>query len=93
MAIIRTGNATSEKREGRIAGTLTASDPRFESLVAGLDIDGAALHELRRFAKQMDTDAGRFQIRRRSGIFGARNLSKTAAEHVWCTAFGNGGSA
>lgn len=83
MAIIRKGNATPEKREGRIAGTLTASDPRFESLVVGLGIDGVALHELRRFAKNLAVAAGRFQIaKRRSGLFGSALLKKADAERA-----------
>jgi len=83
MAVIRKGNATPEKREGRIAGTLTASDPRFESLVAGLGIDGTALHQLRIFAKEMAIAAGRFQIaRRQTGLFGTKRLSKVQAAHA-----------
>lgn len=86
MAPIRTGNATPEKRERRTI--LTVADARFESLVAGLGIEGELLHELRRFAKATATAAGRFQVaRRKAGLFGSRTLSKIEADEAYRVAF------
>lgn len=88
MVVTRTGNATPEKREGRITGRLTVSDPRFESLLAGLGIEGSTLHHVRQFAKMMATAAGRFQIaKRKSGIFGDRRLSRADAARAFESAF------
>lgn len=92
MGVVRTGNAPLNG-QGRLTGKLTVGDPRFESLVQGLGIEGHSIHELRLFAKKIATEAGRFQIARRGGLFGARSLSKSAAERAWSEAFGNGGAA
>ena len=80
MVAVRTGMHTPEKRRDRMTGTLTVSDPAFESLVEGLGLEGSELHEARRFAKCLAIEAGRFEIvRRRAGLFGSQFIKKADA--------------
>lgn len=80
MAASGTGNATPEKRKAR--ATLSVREPLIETLLAGLDIEGAELDDLRRFCKAWTGARNRFDIRRRrTGMFG-RKLDRSDADRA-----------
>jgi len=79
MAIHRTGNATPEKREGRVR--LSARDPLVETLLGGILIDGFDLEETRRFCKELARDRNQWDVQRRSrGLFRPCRLNKANAD-------------
>lgn len=51
MALPGSGNATPEKREGRVR--LSPRGPRIESLLGGIQFDGWNVEETRRFGNAM----------------------------------------
>lgn len=68
MALLATGNATPEKREGRVR--LSPRRPQFiESMLAGISIDGFDIDETRRFGNALlrarDAWADRYRAGRR----------------------------
>lgn len=88
MVAVRTGNATPEKRKGR--EVLTLREPLVESLVHGLGLEGEQLAEVRRFCKDLTASRNRWDVRRRTGLFGNPHFSKSDAERAWRLAFAGG---
>ncbi len=80
MRAIRTENATLQKQEGR--KTLSVRDPLVERLVQGLGVEGESLEQLRRFCKRLTSERNRWDVSRRSGLFGVRPLKKHEADQA-----------
>uniref|UniRef100_A0A6H1ZRY4 Uncharacterized protein n=1 Tax=viral metagenome TaxID=1070528 RepID=A0A6H1ZRY4_9ZZZZ len=80
MGAMETGNATPEKRKGRL--TLSVRDPLIESLVVGLDIEGESLDRLRRFCKGLARERNRWDVARRAHQSSHRRISKGEADEA-----------
>lgn len=80
MTSHRTGSVPPNERKAR-AGTLTVREPHVESLVAGLNLDGINLSDLRQFCKALTVERSRWDVeRRRIGLFSGRRITKRDAD-------------
>lgn len=91
------GNATPEKREGR--ARLSVRDPRIETLLAGIEVDGSDLDGLRLFAKRCWSARNQWDLSRRlsddaNAWFAAGGFkswwNRADAERAYRTAFAKG---
>lgn len=88
MVLVRTGDAPPNARRDR-KRLLSARSPHVEKLLDGLQLDGANLDDLRAFIKAIWRDRNDWDVtRRRSGLFGAREIKRPEAERQWEVAFG-----
>jgi hypothetical protein len=78
MAVLERGPAPPPKGKGRTV--LSVRDPLVETLLAGLGVEAETIAELRHFSKSLVRDRNQWDIRRRGGLFAAREIPKDAAD-------------